>query len=75
MAYANEPRKEYALRIDCEKNGCETPHRDNGSILPCHRLTVEHDLTHQTANGHACTVMSRVIPAWTEDPDYFKQVQ
>jgi hypothetical protein len=65
MSATNEPRIEYAIRIDCEKNGCTPPHYDNGDVI-----FLGDDVRFQTVNGHACTVMSRVIPAWEDDPDY-----
>lgn len=58
----NVERVEYALRIDCAKNGCDPKHGDDGTIIP---LGADEGGT-TTINGHACVRLSRVIPAWTE---------
>ena len=56
---------EYAVRIDCVKNGCKTPHNDDGLVwsdggrlrsLP------------QEVNRHAVTRVRRPIGMWEVDP-------
>lgn len=49
---------EYAVRIDCAKNGCETPHNDDGLVWSGGgRLR----LLPQEVNRHAVTRVRRLI--------------
>jgi hypothetical protein len=59
---------EYGRRIDCAKNGCETPHADDGDVMPIPQswMTGE-DGDWQTkswvgvVNNHAVTLVKRTI--------------
>jgi hypothetical protein len=56
---------EYAVRIDCAKNGCETPHNDDGFVWSDGgRLRL---LPHEV-NRHAVTRVRRLIGMWEVDP-------
>ncbi len=72
---------EYALRMNCAKQGCEAElgyiHSDDGDIycengvqpLPNNEWVADR-MERATINGHACDVVARVMPAWQEiDPD------
>lgn len=49
---------EWGLRLDCEKQGCDPPHRDNGRVTDVSRTRPDHDLV---INNHAATLVSRSI--------------
>jgi hypothetical protein len=57
---------EYAVRIDCAKNDCETPHSDDGLVWSDGgRLR----LLPQEINRHAVTRVRRLIGEWEVDSD------
>jgi hypothetical protein len=61
-----EEHFEYAVRIDCAKNDCETPHDDDGLVWSDGgRLR----LLPQEIKGHAVTRVRRLIGDWEVDSD------
>jgi hypothetical protein len=46
---------QFAARVDCEKNGCETKHGDDGEIF------LRSDEPTGSINGHAVTVLKRTV--------------
>ena len=53
----NDVTQEYALRVDCERNGCAKPHGDDGFILP---RGIESEAI-ERVNGHAVTFVVRDV--------------
>lgn len=54
---AEDVSQEYGLRVDCERQGCPTPHGDNGYVLP--RSLASEDV--EAVNGHAVTFVVRDV--------------
>lgn len=56
---------QYALRLDCNKNGCLDKfgfkHSDDGDIK-----LASHSQPNQTINGHETVLLTRTIPDWQE---------
>ncbi len=69
-------RDEFAVALDCTKNGCETPHSDDGWVSPFTAPTLA-DLLERYGddpriNGHAVSIVWRTVPPFTsysEDAD------
>jgi hypothetical protein len=61
---------EFALRLDCEKEGCDPKHADDGEVLPFLRGEGRSTaVVWQTINGHAARLLYRPIPDWIEVPE------
>ena len=62
----SEPNKitrvyEYGKWIDCAKNGCATPHRDNGVVTSVNPGDVPGKEEDAVVNGHACRWVRRWV--------------
>lgn len=55
MAFPEGIRLQYASRVNCTKNGCETPHADDGQVFFTGDERVE------SVNGHAVDVLLRTV--------------
>ena len=62
MTYPNKGYVEWALRLDCAKEGCDPPHSDNGLIA----FKGPDKPRRRTINNHAATLVSRRILPWVE---------
>lgn len=70
MTYPFDSRAhtEWAVAIDCAKNGCEPPHSDDGWVSAFVESSLPDLLEHYgkdpKINNHAATIMWREIPAF-----------
>lgn len=66
MIYDNHPGEvQYALRINCAKNRCNTPHDDDGEVVKFITPEQAHPIVGtRKVNGHAADLVKRVIPEW-----------
>ena len=68
LAIASTERTEFSVALDCVKNGCPEPHRDNGVVSAFFAATLD-DLLRDYGqepkiNDHAATVVWRTVPAF-----------
>jgi hypothetical protein len=59
--------RQWALVLDCEQEGCDPKHRDDGSVtLHDPRDGANVNTRWQKINGHAARLVTRVMPEWEE---------
>jgi hypothetical protein len=53
--------KEYALRLNCVKNGCNPLHAEDGDIVPINGWRWQEKWESSVLVGHACDQMTRMV--------------
>jgi hypothetical protein len=63
--------KEFALRLNCVKNGCSPLHGDDGTIVPIEGWRWQEKWEESALAGHACDRMTRMvyIGLWEMEPE------
>lgn len=63
--------KEYALRLNCVKNGCQPLHGDDGTIVPLEGWRWQDKWEESALAGHACDQMTRTVyfGPWEMEPE------
>lgn len=63
--------KEFALRLNCVKNGCHPLHGDDGTIVPLEGWRWQDKWEESALAGHACDRMTRTVyfGLWEMEPE------
>lgn len=65
--------RQYAIKANCEKTGCDPVHADNGHVMMCRDSLEAADLARHGIGGHMYELVTRVVnyPEWeeTDAPD------
>lgn len=65
--------RQYAIKFDCERSGCDPEHVENGKVWICEDLTEASSTARAGIGGHPVELVTRVVvyPEWEDvrDPE------